>query len=261
MKMQSFRPHPSVAAFISDIVVLHDGQLANDMVLPLIAKGLPSIVFQTTDHHTAGGIPNRINNLVLYGQNIRPFNLLISGHLTVIAYFLHPHLLHTFFGFHAADVKDMSIDLSGLAPARQLSLKEQLLNEHSLEKRLALLDAFVLKLSERRYLDVNPAIHFATQIIKRSNGLVPLAQIQTEMSISERTFQRLFETHVGLAPKVFSKVCQFHNAFQQIRQKKFTRLSDVAYENGYADQSHLGRVFREFTNLSPKEVASVFWRQ
>lgn len=256
--MQSIRPHAAVAPYISDIVVLHEGQLVDNMVLPLIAKGLPSIVFQTTGSHTTNGNPHSLNNLVLYGQNIKPFDLLISGHLTMVAYFLHPHLLHTFFGFHAAEVKDMSIDLSDLGPARQSRLKEQLLNASSLEKRLELLNVFVLKLSSRRHFEVNATIHFATQTIRHSHGLVPLAKIQREMSISERTFQRLFETHVGLAPKVFSKVCQFDNAFQQIAQKKYVRLSDVAYENGYADQSHLGRVFREFTNLSPKEVARTF---
>jgi len=31
------------------------------------------------------------------------------------------------------------------------------------------------------------------------------------------------------------------------------KLSDVAYENGYADQSHFIRSFREFTGYTPSQ--------
>jgi AraC-like DNA-binding protein len=30
-------------------------------------------------------------------------------------------------------------------------------------------------------------------------------------------------------------------------------LSDIAFENGYADQSHYVRAFKEFTNITPKD--------
>ena len=71
--------------------------------------------------------------------------------------------------------------------------------------------------------------------------------------MSERTFQRLFESNVGISPKMFSRICQFHSAFQQLDEGRFTKLSDIAYQNGYADQSHMIRTFKEFTNVSPKE--------
>ncbi|MNL65149.1 DNA-binding transcriptional activator FeaR [compost metagenome] len=65
--------------------------------------------------------------------------------------------------------------------------------------------------------------------------------------------QRLFENNVGMSAKLFRRVCQFDASFQRLNQLQFDKLSDVAFEHGYADQSHFIRVFREFTGLTPKE--------
>src|SRR5690606_13999186 len=81
----------------------------------------------------------------------------------------------------------------------------------------------------------------------------PLSGLFDELKINERTLQRLFKKYVGISPGQFRRICQFQSAFEQIRNKQFERLSDVAYEQNYADQSHFIRSFREFTEKSPGE--------
>jgi len=89
--------------------------------------------------------------------------------------------------------------------------------------------------------------------MRNGMGLIPLKRIQAELHVTERTFQRLFEFQVGVSPKMFNRICQFHAAFQQVRQHQCSKLSDIAFETGYSDQSHLSRTFKEFTNYSPGE--------
>jgi AraC-like DNA-binding protein len=36
-----------------------------------------------------------------------------------------------------------------------------------------------------------------------------------------------------------------------VKGQRFEKLTDVAYDNGFADQSHFIRSFREFTNVTP----------
>jgi len=38
-----------------------------------------------------------------------------------------------------------------------------------------------------------------------------------------------------------------------VSHRQFQNLSDIAYDNDYADQSHYIRAFKEFTNITPKE--------
>jgi AraC-like DNA-binding protein len=122
-----------------------------------------------------------------------------------------------------------------------------------LENRLQLLNDYVFKLSEAAYANPNKGISFGTRIIRKNKGLISLKSIQDELKITERTFQRLFEFHVGVSPRMFSRICRFHDAFQQLNQQQFGNLSDIAYDNGYTDQSHFIRTFREFTSYTPKE--------
>ena len=251
IKMQIIRPHPSISDYVSNIVVLEEGDLKSSIVIPLIARGYPCIAFQTTGSSCIDGKNNVADSLVLYGQNVKPFQFHASDHITIIAYFLYPHILKTFFGFGATEVTELCIDLSQSKPARKINLLQQLTDEPLLSRRLLLLNRYVLKLSELIRTDVDNSILFATKEIQKRNGLVSLRNLENELHITERTFQRLFKLNVGVSPKVFSRIFQFQSAFQQLNSGRNFKLSDIAYENGFADQSHLNRTFKEFTGCSP----------
>jgi len=50
-------------------------------------------------------------------------------------------------------------------------------------------------------------------------------------------------------------IIQFQNSLTQLTIKDYTILTDVVYNNGYADQSHFIRVFKSFTGKTPKNFA------
>jgi AraC-like DNA-binding protein len=75
--------------------------------------------------------------------------------------------------------------------------------------------------------------------------------LQRNLNLSERGFQRRFNQHVGISPKLFSRVCKFQAALGQLKNNNYANLSDVAFDNGYADQSHFIRSFKEFAGFSP----------
>lgn len=253
MNLQSLFPPPSIAAYVSSIFVLEDGRLHSGTGFPLYANGCPCICFQVSDEGILSIGDKKTGNFVLYGQTIKPVGLHTQGRLTLIAYFLYPHALKTLFGFDANELTDLGIDLQLLSPAREMNIKEQLLNAGSLDSRLQIMNRYVSGLSQAKGAIVNQAILFAAKTVRDSGGLVSLQELQKEVYISERNFRRLFEFHIGVSPKMFGRVCQFDAAFRQLNQNNFSRLSDIAFSNGYADQSHLIRSFREFTRYSPRE--------
>jgi AraC-like DNA-binding protein len=51
-----------------------------------------------------------------------------------------------------------------------------------------------------------------------------------------------------VSPNQFRRIVQFNRAFRQLNEKRFSHLAGIAYDNGYADQSHFNRSFREFTH-------------
>lgn len=253
MKLHSISPHPSISNFVSKIIAIEDCKLNIDVGLPLFANGYPGFAFQTTHSENISSSPIKIDNLFLFGQTITPIKLYTPDRLTFISYLFYPHALKMLFGCNAKELADTTIDLNFLEPAKGMNLKEQLLNASTIDMRLAIMNSFVVKLITSNYTNVQKGILFATQALRRSKGLASLSNIQRELAISERTFRRLFDLHVGISPKMFGRICQFDSAVQQLTNNHFTKLGDIAYDNGYADQSHLIRTFNEFTRLSPSE--------
>src|SRR5882724_581092 len=131
MQTQFLFPPPSIAGYISYRVVLEASCLPRDFVIPLIANGHPGIVFQSTGEN---------DDLLLYGQTVQPVEFHATGHLTIIAYFLYPPVLKSFFGFDAKEVTDKRLDLDLLPNAREMRLKQKLQDAASLSVRLQLMD-------------------------------------------------------------------------------------------------------------------------
>ena len=80
-----------------------------------------------------------------------------------------------------------------------------------------------------------------------------LTELKNELNITERSFQRLFHKGMGINPSTYRRICQFNAAFFDLNLGDYKNLSDIAFNHGYADQSHYIRTFREFTSLTPAE--------
>ena len=153
------------------------------------------------------------------------------------------------FGFDASELTDSCVDLTLLVN----NLKEQLLNASSLKNQIEIfsthLDCQIKKSSYR----IDHATEYALSQIVQAKGNLTLRDLQRKLKLSERGFQRRFNQHVGISPKLFSRVCRFQAALRQLKNNNYANLSDVAFDNGYADQSHFIRSFKEFAGFSPNQ--------
>lgn len=241
-------PNNNVSDYVQRILVIENFQVTNPVVIPLYANGTPTLLFQTTK----GQIDGDSNYLTLFGQTVFPKMLRLEDSCTLIAYFFEPYSLFSLFGISSSELTDNPINLNLLEPSKSLLLQEQLLNAPSIANMLTLLDDYVLSLSTRVKTSIQ-LIKFASSKIgeNSSNGI--LKKVQNELCMTERTFQRLFNKYIGLAPNQYRKVCQFQSAFRQLQARRFVKLSDIAFEHSYADQSHYINSFKEFTSITPKE--------
>lgn len=170
----------------------------------------------------------------------------------MIAYFFKPYTLLSLFGVSPQELTDKPIDLNLLFPQRSVVLQEILLNVGSIKEMIILLDDFIFGLITRSKTEC-PLIKYATTRIANDPSKESLVVVQKELHITERTFQRLFERNIGVAPNLYRRICQFNSAFTQLNNRNHHKLSDIAFQNRYADQSHYIRSFKEFTNITPKE--------
>ena len=62
-----------------------------------------------------------------------------------------------------------------------------------------------------------------------------------------------FKKYIGLTPKVLHRILRFNEILQKIHLKEQLDWSQIAYQFGYADQSHFIKEFREFSGFSPQQ--------
>ena len=236
------------------------------------ADGCPGIIFQ----QAAGGLllnqDKKLSPTFLYGQTVQPVRMDAEGPLKMIVVNFQPHVVHSIFRFSAKEVTDDCLDLSLLPAVPRVNLTEQLWNTVSVEQQVKILFDYMQQVIVRNRSTVDAGMAYATsQLLRLHGGLrvngeelrlhgesrvegeSRLKELQRELNLTERTFERRFEQYIGVSPRVFSKISQFQAALTQLRSGRFQRLSDIAYEHGYADQSHFIRSFKKFTGVAPLE--------
>ena len=90
-----------------------------------------------------------------------------------------------------------------------------------------------------------------TEMIKDSSGRMTIRELVDRTGIAERRMERMFDKHVGVSPKVFSRIVRFRGVVQSIETADSFGLLDTALSFGYFDQSHMIHEFNEFAGTSP----------
>lgn len=253
MKVKNLTPHPRIAEYVERILVIETSTITTAFSLPLFANGLPTLVFKSVK----GTIRNSYtSHLTLFGQTILPEVINFTEGFTLIAYFFKPYSLQTLFGVPAPQLTDKPVDLNLLKRSNVAGLQEQLLNYDSVEDRINQLDNYICNLIAAAKKG-STIIKYATARIGQNSSKKILGLVQRELCITERTFERLFEKNIGVSPNLYRRICQFNKAFHQLNNRSFYKLTDIAFANGYTDQSHFIRSFKEFTNITPKDYLNL----
>jgi len=71
------------------------------------------------------------------------------------------------------------------------------------------------------------------------------------VNVSKRQMERLLKTQVGLGPKQFAELARFAGLLKRLSGRR--SWADLAFEAGFADQSHFVRSFTQFAGIPPTE--------
>ncbi|WP_420150409.1 DUF6597 domain-containing transcriptional factor [Spirosoma sp.] len=193
----------------------------------------------------------QLPTLCLYGQTIKHREIHAIKRMNVMGVCFSPVALKSIFGLDADELTDTCTDLSALGGQQPLFLAEQLINADSVTCRIDLLSAYLINQISRNRAQHDNVTHQALSRLIISQGSVSLKELQDELNVSERYLERKFKQGIGVSPKLFARICRFQASLQQLKTSNYDKLSDIAFENGYADQSHFIRVFKEFAGFSP----------
>ncbi|SHF10923.1 helix-turn-helix domain-containing protein [Pedobacter caeni] len=216
----------------------------------IIADGSPGLIFQNGATGLLKQNNKEIPNVLLYGQATTHAEISL-GKSTMIGLCFFPNALKSIFGLNANELTDTCMDLDLLATKQGYYLREQLLNMDSISAQINMLCAYLFAEICKNDHKTDAQTDYVLSMMIQSKGTASLKALQEELKVSERSLERKFKQHVGISPKMFSRICGFQASLSQLKNNEYEKLSDIAYENGYADQSHFIRTFKEFAGFSP----------
>lgn len=245
-------PQPALRPYVKYIRVLRCG--AEGHSFRFFADGCPGVIFHRSGQPLEAGTTREVAApFFLYGQTVKPIDLVTAGSSTLLVFYFYPHVLCGIFGFNAQEITDACVDLSLLPIAPGMRMAEHLQESDSLHCDIDLISGYLLQLIALQKKEVDGVLQYAVTHLLRSKGDASLRLLHKELCLTERTFERRFSQYIGVSPRMFSKICRFQASLNQLKESRYNKLSDVAFENGYTDQSHFIRTFRAFTGFSPLE--------
>ncbi len=125
--------------------------------------------------------------------------------------------------------------------------------EKSIRLRAAAVEEMLLsKLKLFEKSDLQEAVSY----IHARSGAVTVKELITRTRCSERKLYRLFDDYFGTTPKWYIRIFKIRKALQLMAFNPGLSLTSVAYQVGYADQSHFIREAKIMCNLLPKNLKS-----
>jgi len=247
MKYWYQTPHEFISEYVRTVLVLEGFSQSASSDLPLVTNGMPGLLCCTEKDPTGG---ERVTQLTLFGKSIPSAYWEIDPNKTIIAYFFKPFAMAGIFNMPAAKLLDIPVDLHKWIPHKATAVRTQLIYAESTIQKVEVLEHFLIhQLQENN--KVCEIIRSATDEIMCHPNTEILSALLQKLNLNKRTFQRIFKKYVGVTPSQYRRICQFQLSFAQVRAKEFNTLTDVAYDNGFADQSHFIRSFKEFADTTP----------
>ena len=186
----------------------------------------------------------------VFGQITRPLEIAPTGASNIIAARFHPDGFAPFNTMPLPEMENKAVSLNSLFNKEGLQLEKQVLGASTTAKRITIIETFLLnKLSSPEVTD--RVAKQSVETLIKLKGQLSVDDLAAQLKINRRQLERKFSSAIGLSPKQLAKVIRLQATLKMLEKRQFTSLTSLAYENGYFDQAHFIKDFKEFTGMSP----------
>lgn len=178
----------------------------------------------------------------------------LNGKVDMLGICFFPEGFFPFFRVPVSEFKNQMLGADEVGFKLIKGLAEHLKEASDISARLAILEnELVLML-----LNGNPTPENFRQIfnaLNRSENTIQIAEFCQQNNISVRQLERMYNKYVGVSANTYSTLNRFHTCLNQLLIQDYSKLSDLAFDNGYFDQMHFIKDFKRFVGDTPKRFA------
>jgi AraC-like DNA-binding protein len=254
MNYQVYTPSPELQPFVKCFWTLEDGASDTPQRQRVVPDGCMEMIFHYGDlykQYFEDGSSVIQPRCFIFGQITSFIEIEPTGVSGIVSARFLPDGVSPFLDIRVSDLEDKAVSLEELFGEKGKLLEEKVLMATGNTERIRLIEEFLL------FLLGNPnTIDTLTKAcvdeIVQSQGQIGVIELADKMNVHRRSIERKFTSAIGMSPKQLSRVVRLQATLKMLQQQNFTSLTSLAYENGYYDQAHFIKDFKEFTGMSPK---------
>lgn len=256
MMYQTFKPPASLRKFIRFYWIFEtDASESTPFIHPATAAGCAKLAFHYNGRfeiETQSSDPKLLFTSGFQGPTKTSELFIGKENIGVFGVYFSPYALPSLFSVPANELSNRNVEISSLLGNKGAELEDKMVSAKSNNERIKIINSYF----ERQLTSISNhhnrirIIASVNHIINRK-GLVGIKRLTENRPVSQRQFERNFKSATGFSPKMFSRIVRFENAISMLDIKEDVKLTEVALESGYYDQSHFIRDFKEFAGQHP----------
>ncbi len=261
MHFQIVQPNGFLKNFIKEYCFMESSLTEEDVT----ERVIPTENIQMMFHYKNPFVVHHTNNLtrkqprsILSGLSDTFFDVSTQGESGVVFISFYPIGACNFFRFPLSYVENQSIDVFDVLGYEIRQVEESLYLAKTIKEKISVIEKFFLEQYSPIPVYDNLLISRGLEIIKTHKGQIRADSLSDCLSITSKTLERKFSNYLGKTTKQVIKLIRFQEVLHDFSKSKDRSLIDLAYNNGYFDQSHFIRDFKTYSGFTPKEFVSKY---
>ncbi|MGV3630343.1 MAG: DUF6597 domain-containing transcriptional factor [Bacteroidota bacterium] len=188
----------------------------------------------------------------VFGQITTPLEIAPTGATGILAARFHPEGFNPLASIPVREMENTAVSLEKLFGTEGVELEKQVIDCPGNTERIRIISDFLLQRMQSSEA-IDRVSKSCVEVLLQLNGQVSVDALSDQLNINRRQLERRFSSAIGLSPKQLSKIIRLQATLKMLDRGQFENLTDLAYGNGYFDQAHFIKDFKEFTGMSPKQ--------
>jgi AraC-like DNA-binding protein len=221
-----------------------EGQLFPSLSAEIIFNISFSTIFFESDGHF-----EKAPHLEVVGGLSKVMRVSTSEPIKLLGVRFFPHTIKYFLNEEMSVLKGSLSAADLVAGCWIRSLQDRLLSLFTLPEKIQNLNEFFSQRLSATAGNRDSFFHFFGSLYK-SKELISVDRIVKKLGYSSRYTEKIFQRQVGISPQEYLQIGRLHRAVKLMKDAE-TPLTKIAYECGFADQSHFTRTFKGLTGQTP----------
>lgn len=247
--MKVYQPREELLPYVRYYWVLKSDEPFRVLTFPI---GCPQIIFHKKTPLYIPELDKSQSQFTISGQVNFPAHIASDGDTEMIVAVFYPHTIGMFIETPPSTFYNQEISGYDIVNKQLNLLADRIFDCADSETAVSLIEQWLTTRIAPSLNIERIGASLAALLRSPSTSVENLAGIAC---LGKKQYGRLFLEYVGMNPKEYGRIARFQRALRMM-QLGSRDYAGIAYANGYSDQSHFIRDFRQFSGMTPKQLTA-----